>query len=118
MLLNDKPFFSEKRERRYLFKLSSACGTHGPQTWCYLASWEIKLWLKLLLVYFAIQCRATCMWSLFIILIMQMTLAEDSYLRVPMLLIWNSKTKLDIGNVFCCSLLIVLEKEYNVICLL
>lgn len=60
------------------------------------------------------------MWSLSSIVIMQMMLAEDSYLREQMLLIWNSKIKLDIdkGYVFCCCLLLVLEKEYCVICLL
>lgn len=60
------------------------------------------------------------MWSLSSIVIMQMIVAEDSYLREQMILIWNSKIKLDVGKdyVFCCPLLLVLEKEYCVICLL
>lgn len=60
------------------------------------------------------------MWSLSSIVIMQMILAEDSYLREQMLLIWNSKIKLDVDKdyVFCCSVLLVLEKEYCVIFLL
>lgn len=59
------------------------------------------------------------MWSLSSIVIMQMILAEDSYLREQMLLIWNSKIKLDVDKDYVfCSLLLVFEKEYCVIFLL